>query len=156
MEIMIIIFWIFCSIVAGTIASSKNRSAFGWFVLAFFVGPFAWAVALLPSLEKPAPVERKPEPAHEVSRAVALNDRISTLTKTCPACGETIKTRALKCRFCGEAFAPERVKALVIAQFEKMAIKENGMFKWCPKCKKWDATIAPLIRMGLGGMVPQL
>lgn len=46
--------WCFCAVIAGAIASSKGRSGLGWFVLGLFIGPFALAVALLPSSESQA------------------------------------------------------------------------------------------------------
>jgi hypothetical protein len=34
-------------------------------------------------------------------------------TKVCPACAETIKLAAKKCRFCGEVFDPDKVEAMI-------------------------------------------
>lgn len=38
MEIFLI--WLFCAILCALIASNRNRSIFGWFIIGFFFGPF--------------------------------------------------------------------------------------------------------------------
>jgi membrane protein YdbS with pleckstrin-like domain len=37
---------------------------------------------------------------------------INFQTKECPFCAETIRARAIKCRFCGEFLSPDKVRAL--------------------------------------------
>jgi hypothetical protein len=37
---------------------------------------------------------------------------LGTNHKTCPTCAEKIKNEALKCRYCGEGFLEESIKAL--------------------------------------------
>jgi RNA polymerase subunit RPABC4/transcription elongation factor Spt4 len=66
-----------CGGIAGTIASTKGRSQFGWFFLAFLIGPFALLVAVLPPI---------------------ANGRT---TKKCPQCSEIIKYGAKVCKYCG-------------------------------------------------------
>jgi large-conductance mechanosensitive channel len=69
------------SFVAGSIASSKGRSAFGYFVLSFF---FSFLLAILVLIALPP---------------------ISTLkeneTRECPFCKERILRRAVVCKHCG-------------------------------------------------------
>jgi hypothetical protein len=53
MEVLGLIFWLFCFIGAGYVASQKNRSVGVWLLLGFFFGIFALIlVALLPALPK--------------------------------------------------------------------------------------------------------
>ena len=51
--------WVFCDVIAAAIASAKGRNGVGWFFLGLFLGPFAFAVALLPSLEAQAQADAR-------------------------------------------------------------------------------------------------
>jgi hypothetical protein len=42
--------WMFCPIMAASLAKHKNRDMIGWFFLGLVVGPLAFAVYLLPAL----------------------------------------------------------------------------------------------------------
>lgn len=46
----IVILWMLCGVFSAIIASSKNRSGFGWFLIGLFFGPFGFTVAALPAL----------------------------------------------------------------------------------------------------------
>ena len=89
MEYLVI--WGFFGIIAASIASSKGRSGCGWFVLGLLLGPFALAVALLPSL--------KPQFIPTASMPTA--DLVP-----CPECAEPIQRQARRCRWCGSAVTP--------------------------------------------------
>lgn len=65
-----------CGGIAGTIASTKGRSQFGWFFLAFLIGPFVFLVAVLPPIAN------------------------GKTTKKCPFCSEIIKYNARICKYC--------------------------------------------------------
>jgi hypothetical protein len=80
-----VIFWFLCAIFSAALASSKNRSAFGWFVLGLIVGPFGLLVAFFPKLDVPPS---------------ASGDATVSETRSCPYCAETIKRAAKVCRFC--------------------------------------------------------
>jgi hypothetical protein len=43
----IFLFWFAASIAIGVVASSRNRSAFGWFVLSLFISPLICAFLVL-------------------------------------------------------------------------------------------------------------
>lgn len=116
-------FWLFCSIVSAAIASSKGRSAAGWFVLGLIVGPFAFAVALMPNL--------KEQKAKEVTESDS---------RKCPFCAELIKKDAVKCRFCSSdipAFIEEPAAGSQCPTCDYVFTGEFGKEGWwCPKCVK--------------------
>lgn len=81
-----VLFWLLCAIFSAALASSKNRSGFGWFLLGLLFGPFGLLVAFFPRREQPS--------------SSALGESITEETRTCPFCAETIRRAAKVCRFC--------------------------------------------------------
>jgi hypothetical protein len=77
-----IVLWLFCGIISAIIANSRGRSGCAWFLLGILLGPFGFAVALLPSV------------------------KTSDWTKKCPKCAENVKLEAQICRYCGYEFRP--------------------------------------------------
>lgn len=71
--------WIFCGIVAASIASGRGRSGCAWLLLGILFGPFSFAVALMP-------------------RVTSAEKEI--LAK-CPFCAEAVRPEAVKCKHCG-------------------------------------------------------
>jgi hypothetical protein len=72
--------------------------------------------------------------------------------KICPACAETIKLAALKCRFCGHSFDPDQV-AQAVAALDASLKKAAGLTQ-CPACLKWDVHDAYLPDGGFGPWCP--
>jgi hypothetical protein len=82
----LVIPWIIMSMIAGSIADAKGRSALGFFLLAFFFTPLVGVVCAVLA-------ERNAE--HD--RALGL---ASGTLRQCPQCAEAVRAAALKCRYC--------------------------------------------------------
>jgi hypothetical protein len=48
----IVLLWLLFAIFSGALASSKNRTFIGWFLIGLLFGPFGLLVAAFPKLEK--------------------------------------------------------------------------------------------------------
>lgn len=110
------LFWVLCGIAAAMVASSKGRSAAGWFFLGLILGPFGLIFALISGKEGPADGERK-----------------------CPFCAEFIKKEAVVCKHCGRDL-PAPVVAEKLKQDSEWD-RETMLFAGreiaslsCPKC----------------------
>ena len=88
MELVFVLWFIFCPIFCGIVASQKGRSVFLWVLAGLTIGIFGllW-VMLLPST-KPAPDSNQ-----------------TGLMMLCPYCAEPIKQKAILCRYCGSKLA---------------------------------------------------
>lgn len=69
--------WLVLAVCVGALASSRERSALGWFLLALVISPLLAGIALL---------------------VVGTGGA----SKRCPACRELVRADALKCKHCGE------------------------------------------------------
>ncbi len=82
--------WFLISIVTAVAASSRGRSAFGWFLCAAFLNFIALILVLvLPNLKTEA---EKPNPKTHVK---------------CPDCRELVLKDAKRCKHCGIALVPQ-------------------------------------------------
>lgn len=72
--------WLIGAILIGALASKRDRSGFGWFVLALIISPLLAGLGLL------------------IAGTGGQHVR-------CPACREQVRADAVKCKHCGEALA---------------------------------------------------
>lgn len=78
--------WILFAAFSAAIASSKNRSGIGWFIIGFLFGPFGLIVAALPKID----TQPKDEP--------------KKITTPCKKCNEDIIHNSKICRFCSTKY----------------------------------------------------
>ncbi len=128
MIVLIPLLWVLPIIIAPLIASSKGKSAGGWFIAAVFLGWFAvLAVALCESAEKTCPFCREriewdatscPYCRREIPVVPVVRDKrlsedgtkvwdkerkrwIAIENRVCSECGSPIKFGQDTCRICG-------------------------------------------------------
>lgn len=86
-----LLIWLVLGVVAGMIASSKQRSFLGFFVLGL----------LIPLIGIVAAVVAKPNVAAREDAELRQGGRVK-----CPHCAELIRSEAAVCRFCGRDVGP--------------------------------------------------
>ena len=119
--IEIIVVDIACGVACAVIASNKNRSAFGWFILGLLFPLIALIVIACLSRAEPEKLE------DDVTTCPFCGGKIfkkatvcchcrkdipqPEAEKKCPFCAETIKKDAVVCRYCGRDLPKEEDNA---------------------------------------------
>jgi len=75
-------------IVAGVVATHKNRNVIGWILITLLFFPIVLVLLFLP---------KKPGDQNSLDSSL----------KKCPHCAEDIKIEATLCRFCNKEFPPQ-------------------------------------------------
>ena len=126
--------FVFCAVMAMSMAKNNGRNPYGWFCMGILFGPLALAVGLMPS-RKPVEEAGRQEPSGAVlSDEISLKDE----TKPCPLCHKAIGVEAAECRFCGATFDPAEVELQVGSRRAELREKWEQDLKRCPTCGRWD------------------
>jgi len=89
------LFWVVLSGVAGYVASTKGRSAGGFFFLALVLSPLVGLIAA-----------GFAKSALAIEEATVREGYLSQTMRRCPACKEPILRIAVKCKHCGTECEP--------------------------------------------------
>lgn len=76
---MLVLVWLLGAVLVGAFARSKDRSFLGYAALAMLLSPIIGLIAVL---------------------------ILGSSGRKCPACAETVKHDAIKCKFCGATLPP--------------------------------------------------
>jgi hypothetical protein len=102
--------WLLFAVFSAVIASAKNKSAVGWFLIGLFFGPFGLVVGLLPSSAEQEPASADlpglaeghgTEAPLAVSPDTGQKTVHSSRLTDCPDCGGKVSTAAASCPHCG-------------------------------------------------------
>jgi hypothetical protein len=98
-----------CAFACGYLAKQKGKDVSTWGAIGFFLGLIGLLIIGF------TPKSERNNPLADGNNSLVNETEPVYDTKKCPSCAETIKLAALKCRFCGEVFAPDSVEAAVKA-----------------------------------------
>lgn len=107
--------WIVLSLLAGYVASTKNRSAFGYFLLSLILSPIIAFIALIA-------VPAIPDGANRIDS----NGFKVKVNRTCPFCAEAIQPAAIVCKHCGRDLPVEQESKTDQELMDKYGISQEG------------------------------
>ena len=100
-----IVIWVLCGIASAIVAANKGRSAFGWFLLGFLLGPIGFILSLIMG-KNVAVIEENAIRGGEY--------------KKCPFCAEVVKVEATICKHCGKELTDLEVEPQQISQSQSL------------------------------------
>jgi len=114
-----IIIWLICGFICATIAGSKGRSGFGWFILGALFGPLGILMVAFMPTDIPA-VEKS---------AVS-----SGASRKCPYCAELVKAEAIRCKHCSAELEPIEQPAIVETKKPTDPFDTSQFTNRCKRC----------------------
>lgn len=116
------------AVLAGIVASNKNRNLVGWGVLGFLFGPFAFIAALV--VEEAEQAEMPPSSQRQNQSSGAGEFNPEEHEKKCPVCAEYIKLEARGCKHCGHEFSEEEVREQISKVREELQDQAKDDFHY--------------------------
>lgn len=107
MGLILFLFWLGACFWIASVASDRGKSAFGYFLLSFFLSPMVGLIVVLVSrndrLDREMQVLRRKEHELQLEQIKALSGINTTKDefKRCEFCAEKILKDARKCKHCG-------------------------------------------------------
>jgi hypothetical protein len=130
--VLLAIWQAFDCLVGFVIGSGKGKGRAG-FWLGFFLGPIGWIVIAVMQPTEAAERERGARSSVLQTGTQSESSSIGSETRVCPYCAETIKSAAIKCRYCGSTVEPP---AAPQPKVNRPAILEEAAYAGRPSTTK--------------------
>ena len=106
-----------------------------------------------PTVRKPKPAAPKPDDGEvDWGKAAAMASNAQEATKPCPACGEDVGLKDVKCEFCGEKLIDKKKAGSRSGAKSRRAESGDGMEAWL--ITVIALTVINLVCIGIGLVVP--